>query len=122
MNYKVEYIETENNKKPFEEFILGLTVKERAKIFETINYFLELKNNNLPIKESLSKHLEDGIFELRTSISDKIARTLYFYQRGAKIIITHGFIKKSQKTPRREIERAKDLRNKYNERLENDKL
>jgi hypothetical protein len=50
MNYKVEYIETENNKKPFEEFILGLTVKERAKIFETINYFLELKNNNLPIK------------------------------------------------------------------------
>jgi len=122
MNYKVEYIETENNKKPFEEFILGLTVKERAKIFETINYFLELKNHNLPIKESLSKHLEDGIFELRTSISDKIARTLYFYQRSAKIIITHGFIKKSQKTPRREIERAKDLRNKYNERLENDKL
>ena len=122
MRYQVEFVELENNKKPFEEFILSLAVNERAKIFETINYFLELKNNNLPIKESLFKNLEEGIFELRTFLSDKVARTLYFYQRGAKIIITHGFIKKTQKTPRREIERAIDLRNKYNERLEHDKL
>ena len=122
MKYQVEYVELENNKKPFEEFILSLAVKERAKIFETINYFLELKNNNLPIKESLSKHLAEGIFELRTFLSEKIARTLYFYQRGAKIIITHGFIKKTQKTPRSEIERAIELRNKYNERLEHDQL
>jgi phage-related protein len=122
MRYQVKFVELENNKKPFEEFILSLSVNERAKIFETINYFLELKNNNLPIKESLSKHLDDGIFELRTFLSDKIARTMYFYQRGAKIIITHGFIKKTQKTPRREIEKAIDLRTKYNERFEHDKL
>jgi len=122
MKYQVEYVELENNKKPFEEFILSLSVKDRAKIFETIDYFLELKKNSLPIKESLSRHLEKGIFELRAFLPDQIARTLYFYQRGAKIIITHGFIKKTQKTPRREIERAIDLRNKYNERLEHDKL
>ena len=120
MRYEVEFVELENNKKPFEEFVLSLSIDERAKVFETINYFLELKNNNLPIKESLSKHLEDGIFELRTSLYKKIARTLNFYQRGAKIIITHGFIKKTQKTPRREITRAKELREKYNKRLEND--
>ena len=113
IEYEVEYVELENDEKPFEKFILSLTMKERAKIFETINYFLELKNNNLPIKEKLSKHLEDGIFELRTYLSDKIARTLYFYQKGAKIIITHGFIKKTQKTPRREIEKAKVLRKLY---------
>lgn len=120
--YEVEYIELENNKKPFEKFILGLTLKERAKIFETINYFLKLKNNNLSIKEKLSKHLEDGIFELRTYLSDKIVRTLYFYQKGAKIIITHGFIKKTQKTPSKEIEKAKELRKLYNERRSYDKL
>lgn len=113
IEYEVEYVELENDEKPFEKFILSLTLKERAKIFETINYFLELKNNNLPIKEKLSKHLEDGIFELRTYLSDKIARTLYFYQKGAKIIITHGFIKKTQKTPSREIEKAKVLRKLY---------
>ena len=113
IEYEVEYVALENDEKPFEKFILSLTLKERAKIFETINYFLELKNNNLPIKEKLSKHLEDGIFELRTYLSDKIARTLYFYQKGAKIIITHGFIKKTQKTPSREIEKAKVLRKLY---------
>jgi phage-related protein len=99
-----------------------LPVKERARIFETINYFLELKNNNLPIKESLSKHLEDGIFELRSSLYDKIVRTLYFYQKGKKIIITHGFIKKSQKIPKKEIKKAKMLRDEFNGRLAHDKL
>lgn len=111
-NWSIEYVELDN-KKPFEEFVLGLAVKERAKIFETINYFLELKNRNLPIKESLSKYLEDGIFELRTYLRDKIARSLYFYQKGRRIIITHGFIKKTQKTPRKEIEKAKALRIQY---------
>ena len=85
-------------------------------MFEAINYFLELRNRNMPIKENLSKHLKDGIFELRCSLREKIARTLYFYQKGAKIVITHGFIKKSQKTPMREIRKAKMLREKYERR------
>jgi phage-related protein len=93
--------------------IMSLPVVDQAKVFETINYFLDLKNDNLPIKESLSKHLDDGIFELRTSLSNTIVRTLYFYQKGAKIILTHGFMKKTQKTPRKEIERAKELRKIY---------
>ena len=98
MEYTIEYVELEHNIKPFKEFTLSLSLKERAKLFETINYFLELKNNNLPIKETLSKHLEDGIFELRTHLSDKIARTLYYYQVGQRIIITHGFIKKTSES------------------------
>ncbi|MCH8873736.1 type II toxin-antitoxin system RelE/ParE family toxin [candidate division KSB1 bacterium] len=49
--------------------------------------------------------------------SPKIVRNLYFYESGAKIIITHGFIKKTQKTPRKEIEKAKNLRKKYQARL-----
>ncbi len=114
--WSIEYVEIENTK-PFEKFILGLSTKERAKVFETINYFFEHKKQNLPIKESLSKHLEDGIFEIRVSLFDKIVRNLYFYESGAKIIITHGFIKKTQKTPRKEIEKAKNLRKKYKARL-----
>jgi len=98
IEYEIEYVEIKNNDKPFEEFVLSLNTKDRAKIFETINYFLELKNNNL------------------THLSDRIARTFYFYIKGAKVIITHGFIKKSQKTPIKEIERAKVLRKIYNDR------
>ena len=103
MNYTVEYVELENGKKPFEEFVLSLPIHERAKIFETIHYFMELKNQKLPIKESLSKHLGNGIFELRTAFAKRIVRSVYFYQKGAKIILTHGFIKKMEKTPRKEI-------------------
>jgi len=121
VKYEIEYVEI-GNEKPFEKFILSLSLKERAKIFETINYFLELKTGNLPIKGKLSKHLGDGIFELRTYLKDKIARTLYFYQKGAKIIITHGFIKKTQKIPSKEITRAKVLKKLYNERSNHDKL
>lgn len=113
MVYTVEYVELKTGKKPFEEFVLSLSIAQRARVFETINYFVELKNQQLPIKESLSKHLEDGIFELRTSFPDTIARTLYFYQKGARIILTHGFIKKTQKTPRKEIKRAKELQGLY---------
>ena len=122
MEYEIEFVELGSDEKPFENFVLDLPIKERAKIFETINYFLELKNNNLPIKEKLSKYLENGIFELRIYLRDKIARTLYFYQKDAKIIITHGFIKKTQKTPRKEIEKAKTLRELYNKRMGYDKL
>jgi phage-related protein len=110
--YKIEFVEFENTK-PFVDFIMALSVTERAKVFETINYFLELKNNDLPIKEKLSKHLIDGIFELRITMPNKIARTLYFYQVHSSIVITHGFIKKRQKTPLKEISRAKALRKKY---------
>ncbi len=117
MKYYVEFVELENGKKPFVEFLSSLSIDERATIFETINYFLDIKNNGLPIKESLSKHLEDGIFELRISLYNKIARTLYFYSSGAKIIITHGFIKKTQKTPGKEIIKAKELRGKYIKRF-----
>lgn len=116
MSYTVEYIELKNGEKPFEKFVMSLSIPERAKLFETVNYFLHLKNHNLPIKESLSKHLEDGIFELRTSLIDKITRILFFYEKEAKIVITHGFLKKTQKTPRKEIEKAKTLRNLYHEK------
>lgn len=110
--WSVEYVEV-GDKKPFEDFVLSLPKKERARVFEAINYFLQLRNENLPIKESLSKHIEDEIFELRVTLRDRIARNLYFYQKGSKIVITHGFIKKTRKTPRKEIETAKKLRKQY---------
>lgn len=118
MKYTVEYVETKNGKRPFEEFVMNLPIDERARIFETINYFLELKNGNLPVKENISKHLEDGIFELRTTSANRIVRSIYFYHKGAKIVLTHGFVKKGEKAPRKEIERAKELRALYHVRKE----
>lgn len=114
-SFTAEFVELPNRSKPFEDFVGKLSTKEQAEIFAAIDYLLYLKSNNLAIKENLSKLVEDGIFEIRVEIAPKIARCLYFYQKGKRIVITHGFIKKTRKTPRKEIERAKTLRNAYQE-------
>ena len=54
-----------------------------------------------------------GIFELRAKVGSDISRVLYFFVVGKKIVITNGFIKKTQKTPNNEIELAKKYRNEF---------
>ena len=65
-----------------------------------------------------SRHLEDGIYELRTPQGNNITRVLYFFVVGERAILTHGFVKKPQKTPVREIERAKRARDDWRARNE----
>lgn len=111
--YTVEFVETSSGKSPFEEFLDDLDDEVQAEILATITDFIDKKNNNHRVKESLSKKIKDDIFELRTTFADGIARTLFFYLKGKRVIITHGFIKKTQKTPKQEIARAIKLRNDY---------
>lgn len=65
------------------------------------------------LREPYSKHLEDGIFELRNKVGSDITRVLYFFAIGETIVLTNGFTKKTQKTPKSEIQKAKDYRNEY---------
>jgi phage-related protein len=111
--YKAEFVVTENNKKPFIEFISLLNDDERADIYSSIELLCELKNQGLRIPEKLSKYLRNGIFELRVNHKSKISRNLYFFVKGQKIIFTHGFIKKTDKVPNKEIKKAESLMKKY---------
>ena len=61
----------------------------------------------------IQKHLEDGIFELRAQQGSDISRVFYFFYVGRKAILTNGFVKKTQKTPPKEIEKAKRFRSDY---------
>ena len=97
-------------KVPMIEFLDFLNVRERAKILVNIEKLVELKNAGLLPKENLSKYLTEGIFEMRVSFENRIARTLYFYMTKRKIVFTHGFVKKTQKTPLPEILPAKKIR------------
>lgn len=65
----------------------------------------------------LSESLDDGIFELRAKVWTNISRVMYFFVVGDRAVLTHGFIKKTQKTPPQEIERAKKIRDDYIERF-----
>jgi phage-related protein len=89
----------------------------KAKITRTISM---LETNGTDLREPQSKHLDDGIFELRAKVGTDITRVLYFFVVGRRIILTHGFVKKTDKTPPAEIEKAKQYRYDYLNRKENE--
>lgn len=105
--FQVEFYETEDKKKPIEEFLDSLDNKMAAKMIGLME-ILEEKGTEL--RMPYSEHLEDGIFELRCKLGNNITRALYFFYVGKKIIVTNGFVKKTQKTPRGEVKLAKERR------------
>lgn len=113
--FEVIFYDKEDGSEPVKEFLLSLDIKMRAKMVRTIEL---LAKNGTELREPSSKSLGDGIFELRARVGSDISRVLYFFFIGRKVILTNGFIKKTQKTPAREIERAKRYRADYLSREE----
>lgn len=58
---------------------------------------------------SYSDHLVDRIFEIRAKVGSDIARVLYFFVIGKKIVLTNGFIKKTQKLLRMKLNQRKNI-------------
>lgn len=113
--FEVEFYEKANGEQPAKEFLLSLDKKMRAKLADTI---MILQDNGYELREPYSKHLSEGIFELRAKQGSDITRVMYFFYVDRHIILTNGFIKKTQKTPPAEIEKAKKYRADYLKRRE----
>ena len=105
--FEIEFYQLSNGREPAKEFLMGLEVKIRAKMADTISL---LQDNGYELREPYSKHLADGIFELRAKVGSDATRVLYFFYVDRRIILTNGFVKKTQKTPVGEIEKAKRYR------------
>ena len=111
---EVIFYKTEDGFKPAGQFINSVEdMKLRAKIIRSVK-LLEQFGKNLGMPDS--KHLRNGIYELRTIQSNNIARCLYFFTVGDKAVITNGIIKKTQKTPPDVIELAEKYREDYERR------
>jgi len=111
--YQVVLYEKENGDVPVEDFINSLDVKMSAKIYRLLTMISE---NGPELREPYSKHLGDGIFELRAKVGSNITRVLYFFFIGRRVVVTNGFTKKTQKTPKAEIDKAKTFRDEYRQR------
>ena len=98
--FDVDYYELPNGDKPVEKFIDSLDTKMRAKALGCIEILAEYGNT---LREPYSKSLGKGLFELRIKFSTDITRLFYFFFINNKIILTHGIIKKTDKTPPSEI-------------------
>lgn len=110
LTFDVEFYKQSDGKCPIKGLLDSLDNKLRAKVLRTIEL---LEQNGNELREPYSKHLEDGIFELRVKQGTDNARILYFFVIGHTIVLTNGFIKKAQKTPKSEIELAKRCRANY---------
>ncbi|SFU97283.1 type II toxin-antitoxin system RelE/ParE family toxin [Butyrivibrio sp. INlla21] len=110
MKFSVVFYEKENGDQPAKEFLLSLDNKMRAKMVDTISL---LQDNGNELRKPYSEHLSDGIFELRAKVGSDISRVLYFFYVDRKIVLTSGFVKKTQKTPPKELNKAKRYRDDY---------
>ena len=113
--FQVNFYRDIDGSKPVGLFIRTLDVKMKAKVVANLHLLEEYGNL---AREPLSKELEDGIFELRSGEGNNIVRILYFFDKEQIIIATNGFVKKQQKTPRGEIDLAKQRRIDYHSRKE----
>ena len=105
--FQLEFYESEDGKKPVSEFLDSLDEKMAAKLIGLME-ILEEKGTELRLP--YSGPLGDGIFELRCKQGSNITRVLYFFFHGGKIVVTNGFVKKTQKTPPSEVKLAKERR------------
>lgn len=116
--FEVLFYDLPGGGEPAREFLDGLDAKMRAKMLRTVKL---LQDNGSSLREPYSKPLNDGIFEVRAKVGTDISRVLYFFFVGHKIILTNGFIKKTQKTPSAVLDKAKAYRTEYLQREENQK-
>ncbi|WP_123054662.1 type II toxin-antitoxin system RelE/ParE family toxin [Clostridium sp. JN-1] len=101
--WDVDFYRTKDDIVPVEEFLNSLNIKMRAKALHELNI---LQQFGISLREPYSKSIKDGIFELRIKLGSDISRIFYFFRIGNKIILTNGFIKKAQNTPKSEINKA----------------
>ncbi|MEC4273387.1 type II toxin-antitoxin system RelE/ParE family toxin [Adlercreutzia sp. R25] len=111
--FDIEFYRTRNGSCPMESFLDSLDSKMAVKALQELSLLAE---KGIELREPHSKAIGDGLFELRIKLGSDISRAFYFFLKGRRIIVTNGFIKKSQKTPSREIRRARLFKQDWEER------
>lgn len=109
--FRIEFYMAANGSTPAEEWLEGLTEKQQQK-FAAL--FVRLGDHGKIWNEQKFKHLTgtDQVFEFK--VED--GRILSFFFFGKRLILTHGFTKKSAKTPKGEIERAEAYKSDFEQR------
>lgn len=103
-DWTTEFYVEANGASPVEEFLDSLDLKTRARFLWSME---QLRVRNVRAREPLVRHLEGDLWELREESQTNMYRIVYFFFTGRRIVFLHGFQKKSQKTPRKELELAR---------------
>lgn len=95
----------------FLDFLKGQPQKVQDKVFKVIEAIETLER----VPSQYLKHLEgtDGLYEARIKLGSNIWRVFCFFDNGKLVILLNGFQKKKQKTPKKEIKKALNLKEEY---------
>lgn len=99
----------------YKDYFEAFFIKQRDKVKDKIIWTLDLIEEYKIVPEIYLKHIEntDGLFEIRVQQGSDIFRIFCFFDRGQLVVLANGFQKKTQKTPRKEIERAVRIKEEY---------
>jgi phage-related protein len=99
----------------YKEYFVNFYKAQEEKIQEKIEYVLDLVRFERQVPKKFFKALEntDGIYEVRVITTFKSIRILCFLDDGNLVVLTNCFVKKTQKTPRKEIKLAEKLKKEY---------
>ena len=111
---KVNFYKSISGKSPIEDFLDSLTGKQVQKI----TWVLEIIENHKIVPKQYFKKLvnTEDIWEVRVTLFSNIFRLLGFFDGNSLVILTNGFVKKTQKTPQQEIKLAEKRKKEYLER------
>ncbi|HTQ15729.1 MAG TPA: type II toxin-antitoxin system RelE/ParE family toxin [Rhizomicrobium sp.] len=98
----VAFFTTENGAAPVRDWLLAMSGEDRKTIGEDI----KTVEFGWPIGMPVCRPLGKGLYEVRTNLKDRIARVFFTVDDG-KMVLLHGFIKKSQATPETELDVAR---------------
>jgi phage-related protein len=101
--WSIVFYTDERGNEPVREFLRSLDLRAQARFTWSIE---QLRLRNVQAREPLVRHIEGRIWELRRESTTNIYRLFYAFLSSRRILFLHGFRKKSQRTPRREIEMA----------------
>jgi len=90
---------------------------QKPEVQDKIDWVIGLVRTIRMVPDKFFKYLEgtDGLFEIKIKVGSDIYRIFCFFDKGNLIILLNGFQKKTEKTPKNEIEKAERLKKKYYE-------
>jgi phage-related protein len=109
------FYRTEARGEPVREWLKGLAPDDRKRIGEDI----KTVEFGWPVGMPVCKALTDGIYEVRTRLAqNRIARVLFYVDRKSRMVLLHGFIKKTRTTPKEELSLARSNKSKHERGLQ----
>ena len=99
----------------FKDYFTEFYLAHKDPVQDKIDYVLNIVTTQRIIPQKFFRYIEgsDGIYEIRVEFESNIYRIFCCMDEGALVVLFHGFQKKTQKTPQKEIKRAESIKKEY---------